>query len=162
MGKRVLPSTFNHWPPITTRKAFSAAQLSRDVRTIVRHGRPRGGEARRGRGCCNHRAGRVRHAASPPSWAYRHAALHVFATWRSRTAVLNAIGHVAWARVSGGNDGGFSGSRRSLCEDLSFVAPWCHAASIAFGFSGAFVRAAPGICCGSRIQFHLARGKLRL
>ena len=58
----------------------------------MRHGRPRGGEARRGRGRCNHLAGRVRNGASPPSWAYRHAALHVSARWRSLTAVLNAIG----------------------------------------------------------------------
>jgi len=69
---------------------------------------------------------------------------------------------VAWARLSRGNDGGFIGSRRSLCVLFLFAAPWCHAASIAFGLSGAFVRAAPGICCGSRIQFHLARGQLRL
>jgi hypothetical protein len=69
---------------------------------------------------------------------------------------------VAWARVSGGIDGGFIGSRRSLCVEFSFVAPWCHAAWIPFGLSGAFVRAAPGIYCGTRIQFHLARGQLRL
>jgi hypothetical protein len=34
--------------------------------------------------------------------------------------------------------------------------------SILFGSSGAFVRTTPGIYCGARIQFHLARGQLRL
>ena len=69
---------------------------------------------------------------------------------------------VAWARVSRGDDGGFTGSRRSLCVPFLFAAPWCRAASIAFGMSGAYMRAAPGVYCGTRIQFHLARGELRL
>ena len=52
-------------------------------------------------------------------------------------------------------------------ETLSVRAfPLCGAVvpcSIAFGMSGAYMcAAAPGIYCGTRIQFHLARGKLRL
>ena len=79
---------------------------------------------------------------------------------RQRFSMQLAV--VAWARVSGGNDGGFTGSRRFLCMLFLFGANWCDAASIAFGLSGAFMRAAPGIYCGSRIQFHLTRGQLRL
>ena len=36
---------------------------------------------------------------------------------------------VAWARVSRGDDGGFTGSRRSLCVPFLFAAPWCRARS---------------------------------
>ena len=128
----------------------------------MRHGRPRGGEARRGRGRCNHLAGRVRNGASPPSWAYRHAALHVSARWRSLTAVLNAIGRRGVGTLEQRQRWWVHWLETLSMRAFPLCGPWCHAASIAFGLSGAFVRAAPGICCGSRIQFHLARGQLRL
>ena len=64
--------------------------------------------------------------------------------------------------MSRGDDGGFNGSRRSSRMCLLFATLWRHAASILFGSSGALTWTAPGICCGARIQFHLARGQLRL
>ena len=40
VGKRVLPSTFNHRPPITTTKALCAAQFVKKCGDDVRHGPP--------------------------------------------------------------------------------------------------------------------------
>ena len=162
VGKRVLPSTFIHRPPITTTKALSAAQFVKRCGEDVRHGPP----ARR-RGSPRPRL------LQPPCWTSPQCCfatiVGVSARCASRlcdVAVADSGSQCNWPRGVGTRERRqrwwVQCSRRSLCEDVSFVAPWCHAASIAFGFSGAFVRAAPGICCGSRIQFHLARGKLRL
>ena len=54
---------------------------------------------------------------------------------------------VAWERVSRGDDGGFTDSRRFQFLCFLFAAPWRRAASILLGLSGAFAWNGPGICC---------------
>ena len=57
-------------------------------------------------------------------------------------AVVNSIGCCGVGSVSGVNNGGFTGSRRFPFVFFLFAVPWCHAASILFGSSGARARCA--------------------